>query len=58
MSGRFFSCSSFRVVLSIAAMWSASTPCRRPEDVGDESEPGEDDCDRTDREGNEETRRS
>ena len=29
-SGRLPSCSSFRVVLSIAAMWSASNACRRP----------------------------
>ena len=29
-SGRFPSCSSFRVVLSIAAMWSASNACRSP----------------------------
>ena len=29
-SGRSPSCSSFRVVLSIAAMWSASKACRSP----------------------------
>ena len=29
-SGRFSSCRNLRVVLSIAAMWSASNACRSP----------------------------
>jgi hypothetical protein len=29
-SGRLFSCINFRVVLSMSAIWSASTPWRRP----------------------------
>ena len=37
-TGRLFSCISFRVTLSMAAMWSASTACRRPKAVGQETQ--------------------